>query len=127
MELGADVNRALLVVLFSILSGSVFANQLGKTTYQIACSNCHAPNYAKAIGAPAVHDTKAWAARFKKAQLEVNENPLRYKTPLTYLLNSVVNGKKLMHHGGLCHESPAPHKNCSNEALIAAINYMSQP
>lgn len=30
-----------------------------------------------------------------------------------------------MHHGGLCHEADTPNKNCSDEALIQAIHYMS--
>ncbi|HAT9021558.1 TPA: cytochrome C, partial [Legionella pneumophila subsp. pneumophila] len=33
-------------------------------------------------------------------------------------------GKGLMHHGGLCKETDVPNTDCSDEALIAAINYM---
>jgi cytochrome c5 len=121
------VKRILIVILFSIIQGNAFAvDDLGKVTYQIACSNCHALNYSKAMGSPAVHDKKAWKQRFKNAQQEVKRNPHKYKTSLDYLLHSVINGKKLMHHGGLCHESNVPKRNCSDAAFVAAIQYMSQ-
>ena len=121
------MKRILVVILLSIINVNVFAvNDLGQVTYQIACSNCHAVNYSKAIGSPAVHDKKAWKQRFKNAQREAKNNPQKYKTSLDYLLHSVTHGKKLMHHGGLCHESNVPKKNCSNEAFVAPIQYMSQ-
>ena len=119
------MKRILPVILFSIINASAQAEDLGKATYQIACSNCHAPALAKGMGAPAAFDKKAWKARFKTATIEAKDNPQRYKTPLDYLLNSVINGKNLMHHGGLCHESTVHSKNCSRTAYIQAIRYMS--
>ncbi|MDI1352700.1 MAG: cytochrome C [bacterium] len=98
---------------------------LGKTTYEIACKNCHAPQLAKAIKAPAAFNKKEWEKRFQNAGLEVKNNPKQYKTAMDYLLYSVTIGKGLMQHGGLCNEAQTPNKNCSNEALIQAIHYMS--
>ena len=115
-----------IVGLLCMVSTGVFANALGQRTYQIACQNCHAPTLAKAIHAPAAFNKTAWNLRFKQAQLEATKNPGRFKSPIDYLLSHVKKGKGLMHHGGLCHESDAPNKNCSDEALTAAISYMSQ-
>ena len=117
------------LLFISLLCGANFvalADSLGKTTYQIACQNCHAPQLATAIKAPAAFNKKEWAARFKNANLEVKNNPKEFKTPMDYLLYSVKIGKGLMQHGGLCHEAEIPNKNCSDEALIQAIHYMSE-
>lgn len=117
------------LMLISLLCGAstvTLADDLGKTTYQIACQNCHAPQLATAIKAPAAFNKKEWAARFKNAKLEVKNNPKEFKAPIDYLLYSVKIGKGLMHHGGLCHEADQPNKNCSDEALIQAIQYMSE-
>lgn len=119
------MKRILAATFFSIIHVGSFAENLGKVTYQMACRNCHSPVLAKGIGAPAAFDKMAWNKRFKKAKAEAKNNPLRYKTDVDYLLNSVINGKNLMHHGGLCHESTVPEKNCSNAAFIQAIQYMS--
>ena len=119
------MKRMLTVVLFFMLAVGASAQNLGKATYKMACSHCHAPTLAKGMGAPAAFDKKAWAERFKNAKMEVKKNPHRYKTSLDYLLSSVIHGKNLMHHGGLCHESTDPDKNCSNTAYIQAIQYMS--
>lgn len=113
-------------IILSLISTMVFADELGKKTYDIACQNCHSPKLATAIKAPAAFDKKAWQLRFKKAKIESENNPSQFKTPMEYLLYSVKMGKGLMHHGGLCNEADVPNKNCSDEALIAAINYMSQ-
>jgi cytochrome c5 len=104
----------------------VQADNLGKTTYETACQNCHAPNLAVGLKAPAAFDKKAWDARFKNADLEAKKQPARYKNAMAYLLHSVTIGKGLMHHGGLCKEADIPNKDCSDEALTKAINYMSQ-
>lgn len=102
------------------------ADNLGKTTYEIACQNCHAPQLAVGLKAPAAFDKKAWNARFKNAEFKAKNNPARFKNEMAYLLYSVTIGKGLMHHGGLCKEADIPNSNCSDEALIQAINYMSQ-
>ena len=91
------MKRILTFVLLSLPTAAVLAEQLGKTTYQMACSHCHAPNLAKGMGAPAAFDKKAWGERFKNAKIEVKNNPHRYKTSLDYLLSSVINGKNLMY------------------------------
>ncbi len=114
---------------FIVLCGvniSVLADDLGKTTYEIACKNCHSPQLATAIKAPAAFDKKEWDIRFKNAKLEAKNNPKQFKTPIDYLLYSVKIGKGLMHHGGLCNEADVPNKNCSDEAMIKAIHYMSE-
>lgn len=112
-------------ILFFSFNVGALADNLGKKTYQLACSNCHAPQLAKRIGAPAAFDKKDWNKRFKTAEIEAKKNPQLYQTSLDYLLNSVIKGKNLMHHGGLCHEAPESDKNCSKEAYIQAIHYMS--
>lgn len=111
---------------FTLMPFLVNADDLGKKTYEIACKNCHAPNLAKAIKAPAAFDKEAWDTRFKNAQLESDKNLSKYPSAIAYLLNSITLGKGLMHHGGLCHESDRQDKDCSDKAFIAAIGYMSQ-
>ncbi|MBL7478941.1 c-type cytochrome [Legionella bononiensis] len=120
------MKRILGYILLSLISTMSFSNDLGKKTYDIACQNCHSPKLATAIKAPAAFDKNAWQIRFKKAKTESEKNPSYFKTPIDYLLYSVKMGKGLMHHGGLCNEADIPNKDCSDEALIAAINYMSE-
>lgn len=123
---GINMKHLLLICLLCIANTYVLADNLGKTTYEIACKNCHAPQFATAIKAPAAFDKKAWAERFKNAKLEVKNTPSQYKTPMDYLLYSVTIGKGLMAHGGLCKEANIPNQNCSDEAIIQAIHYMSE-
>lgn len=119
------MKKLLVIILLYGVNTLALADDLGKTTYEIACKNCHAPQLATAIKAPAAFNKKEWAARFKTAKIESKNNPKEFKTPMDYLLYSVKIGKGLMHHGGLCNEADTPNKNCSDEALIAAIQYMS--
>ena len=102
------------------------ANVLSKTTYQMICHNCHAPQLATAIKAPAAFDKKAWGEQFTHAKKEALNNPTQFKNPIDYLLYSVKIGRGLMYHGGLCNESDEPNKNCSDKAFIEAIHYMSE-
>lgn len=119
--------RFLYAGIFSLLMPcAVFSSQLGETTYQVACKNCHAPHLAKAIQAPAAFDKKAWDVRFKTAEDASKNNPKRYSSAMQYLLIHIKMGKGLMHHGGLCHESNIPDQDCSDQALSEAILYMSQ-
>lgn len=120
------MKNLLLSLLLSTLSAAVFADELGKKTYQIACRNCHAPEFSKAIKAPTAFNKKEWNIRFKHAAIEAKKDPAQYKSAMDYLLYSLTIGKGFMQHGGLCNESAAAHKDCSNKALTAAINYMSQ-
>ncbi|KGP63615.1 cytochrome C [Legionella norrlandica] len=121
------MKRNILVTVFIyVTSNFVFADNLGKYTYEIACKNCHAPQLAKSIKAPAAFDKKAWKLRFQQAKKEAKNNPIQFQTPMDYLLYSVKIGKGLMHHGGLCKEANIPNNNCSDDALVAAINYMSK-
>lgn len=62
--------NALIIMLVYLTSNPVFAKNLGKYTYEIACKNCHAPNLAQAIKAPPAFDKKAWKLRFKQAKIE---------------------------------------------------------
>ncbi|APF03344.1 TPA: c-type cytochrome [Legionella pneumophila] len=116
--------NALIIMLIYLTSNLAFADNLGKYTYEIACKSCHAPDLAKAIKAPPAFDKKAWKLRFKQAKIEAKNNPSQFETPMDYLLYNVKIGKGLMHHGGLCKEADVPNTDCSDEALIAAINYM---
>lgn len=120
------MKRLLTAILLSALHTVVVANNLGKTTYEIACQNCHAPQLAGGLKAPAAFDKKAWNARFKNASHMAEKNPAQFNNAMAYLLHSVTIGKGLMHHGGLCNEADVPDKNCSDEAFIQAINYMRQ-
>ena len=114
-----------IIGLLCAVSTGVMAHSLGQTTYQNACKTCHSPTMAKGMHAPAAFDKKAWNIRFKQAKYAAKENPTRFPPAMSYLLSHVKMGKGLMHHGGLCHESDAPNKDCSDEALMAAILYMS--
>lgn len=120
------MKRLLLTILLSAIHTVVLADNLGKTTYEIACQNCHAPQLAEGLKAPAAFDKKAWDARFKHAELEAKNKPTQFKNAMAYLLSSVTLGKGLMHHGGLCKEADTANQNCSDEAFIQAIRYMSQ-
>ena len=121
-----NIMKKLLVVFLLSASNVVFAWGLGKKTYQSACQNCHAPQLAKAIKAPAAFNKKEWDIRFKHAAIKSKKNPGQYKSAMDYLLYSLTIGKGLMQHGGLCNESEVVNKDCSSKALIEAINYMSQ-
>lgn len=113
------------LVLFMAMSPLVLAeNDLGQKTYEAACQNCHAPNLAGGVKAPAAFDEKAWGTVFERAAVKVKENPSQFKTPMDYLLYNVKIGKGLMHHNGLCNESVTT--NCSDDALTQAILYMSK-
>ncbi|MCW8386259.1 c-type cytochrome [Fluoribacter dumoffii] len=118
--------RNLLIFIFCTIHTAVFANDLGKDTYQTSCKSCHAPQLAIGMKAPAAFDKKAWDARFKNAEMEAQKNPADYKTAMDYLLYSIKLGKGLMPHGGLCKEANVPQKNCSDEAFVEAIHYMAQ-
>lgn len=115
-----------LILFLGAMNAAVFADDLGKKTYEIACQNCHSPKLAKGLKAPAAFNKTQWDRRFKLAAIKAKQKPERYKSAMDYLLHSVTMGKGLMHHGGLCHESEVANKDCSDQALIAAINYMSQ-
>lgn len=117
------MKKILLLSLF--LPVLVYANQLGQQTYAAACVKCHAPEIASALKAPAAFDQSAWSARLKMAEAEA-ANSERYKNGYDYLLYQVKIGKGLMHHGGLCRETSEQNKNCSDEALTAAIKYMAE-
>ena len=118
--------KKLFIGILCVISFNIYAEDLGETTYKIACSNCHSPKLAPSIGAPAAFNKKDWRTRYKNAKIAYKNEPDRYNSPIDYLLQHVKQGKGLMHHGGLCNEAPAKNKNCSDDALTAAINYMSQ-
>lgn len=118
--------KKVFLIIICIIAYKIYAADLGETTYRISCSNCHAPKLASSIGAPAAFNKKDWHQRFKNAKVAYTKEPDKYKSPLDYLLQHVKQGKGLMHHGGLCNEAQVKNKNCSDEALTAAINYMSQ-
>lgn len=120
------MKKLLIAFLFSALTNVVFADDLGKKTYESACKNCHDPKLSQAIKAPPAFNKKEWNIRFKKAAIEAKKDPAQYKSAMDYLLYSLTIGKGLMQHGGLCNESETANKNCSNKALVDAINYMSK-
>ncbi len=121
-----ETMNKLLFILLCIMCTSALADDLGKSTYEVSCKSCHAPQFAVGIKAPAAFDKKAWDIRFKNAELEAKNNPTEYKTAMDYLLYKIKLGKGLMPHSGLCKEADVPKKNCSDEAFIQAIQYMSQ-
>ncbi len=100
---------------------------LAEKVYQHACSNCHAPKVAKGLNAPPAFDVEAWKVRFNHAKEQAAQNPNRYKSPYDYLVQQIKIGKGLMHHGGLCLESKLSKEECSENAYIQVIKYMSEP
>lgn len=118
--------RKIICIMIILVSYNLYAKDLGENTYKIACSNCHSPQLARSIGAPAAFNKKDWRKRFKDAKIAFKKEPDKYKSSMDYLLQHVKQGKGLMHHGGLCNEARVKNKNCSDEALTAAINYMSK-
>lgn len=117
--------KALLTTILCVTCYTSHAAELGESTYNIACSTCHSPKYASSIGAPEAFNKKQWKQRFKSAKIAHKNQPERYSSPLDYLLQQVKKGKGLMHHGGLCKESHHDDKNCTDDALMSAIQYMS--
>jgi cytochrome c5 len=117
--------KKIVFVFLCALNTTVFADDLGKTTYQQLCQDCHSPKFAQGMNAPAAFDKKAWIIRFRAAELEVKMHPTQYKTPMDYILYKAKIGKGLMPHGGLCVEAAVANKNCSDEALKQAIHYMA--
>lgn len=72
-----------------------------ESTYQMSCFACHGTG---AAGAPLLGDADAWSERMAKGMDAVMVN--------------VVNGVNAMPAKGLC-------MTCSNDNLIALVNYMS--
>lgn len=117
--------KVLLTTILCAACCASFAVDLGESTYNIACSTCHSSKYANSIGAPEAFNKNQWKKRFKDAKIAYKNQPELYNSPLDYLLQQVKKGKGLMHHGGLCNESHNNDKNCSDDAFISAIQYMS--
>lgn len=116
----------LTVAILPTAFAKVETNKSGVLLYGAACSNCHAPNKAKAVGAPAAFDVKAWQSRYQHAKHEVKDK-FRFKNIDDYFLYQVTLGKGLMHHGGLCEESREqhPYLTCDEKSYLEAIHYMS--
>lgn len=95
----------------------------GIAVYERACKTCHAPTVSEALGAPEAFKKIAWEQRLQKAAAAAKENPTHYKTAGDYLLYQVKIGRGLMHHNGLCKE--LENMDCSDQAILAAIAYMS--
>lgn len=117
--------KNILLILLIALTPPLRANDLGKETYELTCKTCHAPPFAEGMHAPAAFDTNAWSIRLKNAEIESKNHPDQFKTAMSYLLYRVSIGKGLMPHGGLCKETDAPNKNCSDKAIEEAILYMA--
>lgn len=117
--------KIMLFILLIAFNSALLASDLGKTTYEITCQNCHAPQFAQGMHAPAAFNKQVWALQFKDAAVEAKNNPAQFKTAMDYLLYKASIGKQLMPHGGLCKEADVPHKNCSEKAIIEAIYYMA--
>lgn len=120
--------RIRLFLLSCFLVSPVFAsnhhNNMGEDLYVNACKTCHAADKATAIGAPVAFDKAAWKKRLAEAKQQAKQDA-RFKDKYAYLLYQVKIGKGLMHHGGLCLEAKPPKRNCTDDAYIAAIKYMS--
>lgn len=100
----------------------------GKKLYEHACITCHEPAKAKLMDAPPAFDGKAWQQRYQHASDQVKKK-FNFKNQDDYFLYQIRLGKGLMHHGGLCEESKVqvPDLKCTDEAYLAAIQYMSNP
>lgn len=117
--------KILLFIVLITFHSTLIASHLGKETYEITCKTCHAPQFATGMHAPAAFDKRAWTLRFKAAAAEAKNNPSQFKSAMDYLLYKASIGKGLMPHGGLCKEADVPHKNCTDKAIIEAIQYMA--
>ncbi|CEG58369.1 c-type cytochrome [Legionella fallonii] len=117
--------KAIVFILFFAINGPLLASDLGKEAYEITCKTCHSPQFATGMHAPAAFNKKAWAIRFKNAEIEAEKNPTEFKTAMDYLLYKASIGKGLMPHGGLCKEADVPRKDCSDKAIADAIYYMA--
>lgn len=115
--------KILTVCALIVYSVSVQANDLGQTTYENACKNCHGPKVATSIKAPAAFDSSAWQKRLLAAKDASKQDPKKFPSAMDYLVYQVSIGKGLMHHGGLCKES-GPELDCSKKAIKQAILYM---
>ena len=56
------MKKILVIAAAAMMSTSVFAGP-GEDLFNSTCSTCHAPAIAPMMGAPAAHDTAAWAPR----------------------------------------------------------------
>jgi cytochrome c5 len=94
--------------------------------YSKACSTCHAPEKASALGAPAAFSQTDWAPRMENAA-QHSGSSTEFKDAYAYLLDSVKRGRGLMAHGGLCKDNKALQALCTDDNYIATIKYMSTP
>jgi cytochrome c5 len=115
----------LLLLLWLPVNYSLADTDLGRETYELACTHCHSAELAKGIQAPAAFDSSAWQARIEQAYQAAQANPSQFPSTQAYLLYQIKTGKGLMTHGGLCFATDSPQLYCSDEALLAAIRYMS--
>jgi cytochrome c5 len=122
-NISTGLTLVILLLPSSLLAATTQA-ELGAKIYNDACSKCHAPKLAMALKAPAAFDKAAWKQRLDNAEVMAKKDD-RFADGISYLIYQVKIGKGLMHHGGLCLESPNETKNCSDEAYRAAIGYMS--
>jgi cytochrome c5 len=125
MKLVSTALRCCLLLLSWQPVNSLAETDIGRETYELACAHCHSAELAKGIHAPAAFDTPAWQARIEQAEQAVQADPERFPSTQAYLLYQIKAGKGLMPHGGLCFTTDSPQLHCSDEALLAAIRYMS--
>lgn len=119
------MRKSLLASLVLVSSYCFADTPSGQKLFESACKNCHSAKVASGIQAPPAHDLDAWKARLEKANAEAKAHPDKYKDGFDYLIQHVMRGKGLMHHGGLCKESIKHPEDCTPEAYRAAIQFMS--
>ncbi len=90
------------VALSGFLASAVMADEI-EDRYNKTCAICHA---AGAAGAPKTGDEKVWAERLEKG--------------MDTLVENVNNGINAMPPKGMCFD-------CSDEDVIALIEYMAKP
>jgi cytochrome c5 len=126
MELVPTLLRCcLLSLLWLPVNNSLANTDLGRETYELTCAHCHSAELAKGVHAPAAFDTQAWRTHIEQAEQAVQADPEQFPSIQAYLLYQIKAGKGLMSHGGLCFTTDSPRLHCSDEALLAAIRYMS--
>ncbi len=85
-----------------VIVEEILGPRSGEQVYNTFCIGCHATGVA---GAPMTQDATAWAPRLAKGS--------------DMLINNAINGINAMPARGTC-------MNCSDDEIIAAIEYLTQ-
>lgn len=97
------MKKLLAVAAAALISTSAIAGP-GEDLFNSTCSTCHSPAVAPMMGAPAAHDTAAWAPRIAGG--------------IDAAVASAKAGKGAMPPMGTC-------MDCTDDQLKAAVEFMS--